>query len=293
MAAFLIPLIGAAVSALGGALGQAFANAGRSEQERLLQSAMDEFGNIDPAKLEAVVTEQLGPSAVATKTNTDPRLTGYQMEGLGGLTEVIDNGGLDPMAQADLNRSMSRASRTAGANINRIQENLDSRGAGNSAAGAVLQATAAQDANQQAHDSGLDAASGAWARRMQALNSRTQQAGQMREQEFGEKARRAEAEDSISRYNADARTSGARYRNQMQQQRWDNDFRTAQAKANAATGKAQQEGVNADRTADMAAGIGAAGGNAVNQWGQAERDDERMKWEEEQNRKYGTRRGVW
>lgn len=285
MGFFWIPLIAAGISAIGGIAGQALANAGRKTQEELLQASMDEFGKIDPAKLEELVTQQLGPSAMATKTQTDPRLTGLQFEGLDQLSETINNGGLDPMARADLYRANAQAGRTAGANINRIQESMDSRGAGNSAAGAVLQAKAAQDASQQAHASGLDAAGMAWQRRMEALGQRTNQAGAMRQQEFGEKARRAEAEDSVARYNADARTAAGRYRNQMAQQTWENKFRTVDAKARAAGGAAEQAGRSADRTADMAAGIGNAAGQAVNQYGQDQRDTERMRWEAEQRQK--------
>lgn len=284
MPIWFAPLIAAGASLLGGVMGQAFAGAGRAKQEQLLQSAMDELGNVDPAKFEQLVAQELGPSAMAG-VSTDPRLTGLQNEGLDGLSDIIDNGGLDPMARADLNRANSMASRTAGGNINRIRENLDSRGAGGSAAGAVLQAKAAQDASQQAHSSGLDAAGMAWQRRMSALGARSQQAGSMRQQEFGEKSRKAEAEDSIARYNADARTSAGRYRNEMAQRRWENDFRTADAKARAAGGLADNAGRTADRTADMGAGFGNAAGQAINQGFQASRDDDRMSWEEEQREK--------
>lgn len=284
---FLAPLIAAGASLLGGALGQAFAGAGRSEQERLLRSAMDELGNIDPAVFEQLVAQELGPSAVATKTQTDPRLTGLQFEGLDELTGIINDGGLDPVARADLYRANAAAGRTAGANINRIQENLDARGAGGSAAGAVLQAKAGQDATQQAYETGLDATARAWDRRMQALNQRTNQAGTMRQQEFGEKARRAEAEDSVARYNADARTAAGRYRNQMAQQAWENRFRTADAKARAAGGMAENAGRNADRTAEMVGKAGEFAGGVINQYGD-------RSWEEEQrekDRKAGFRTG--
>lgn len=282
---FLAPLIGAAASALGGALGEAFASSGRAKQEELLRSAMDELGNIDPVVFEQLVAEQLGPSAVATKTDTDPRLTSLQNEGLDAYSEIINDGGLDPMARADLYRANSAAARTAGAGINRIQQSMDDRGMGNSGASVVLQAKAAQEGAQQAHGSSLDAAARAWERRMQALGQRTGLAGQMRSQEFGEKARRAEAEDSVARYNADSRTAAGRYRDSMKQQQFDNQFRVADAKARAATGRAEQEGRNADRTAGYAQRAGNFVGGVVDQVDQLGQADDYRKWESEEREK--------
>jgi hypothetical protein len=273
-------IIAAGASLIGGAIGEAFKAAGRSKQEQLLQAAMDEFGRIDPAKFEELVTQELGPSAVATKTATDRRLTDEQYEGLDRYGEIVDAGGLDPMAKADLYRANTSAARTAGGNINRIQQSLDDRGMGNSGASVVLRAKAAQDANENAHAGAIDAASGAWARRMQALGAKTGLAGTMRSQEFSEKARRAEAEDSIARYNADARTSAGRYRNGMKQQAWDNQFRVAQAKASAATGQAQTAKQNADDAGNLAVGVGQTVGGAVvdqadRNWQSEEREKDR------------------
>ncbi len=281
---WFLPLIAAGISAIGGAAGQALAGAGRKMQEELLQQAMDEFGNIDPARLKELVAERLGPSALEG-VKTDPRLTQEQYAGLDGLTETINNGGLDLAAQADLNRTTSRASRVGSAAINRIDESMNARGAGGSAAAAVLKAQAAQDASQQAHDSGMDAMGMAWQRRMQALNQRTQQAGNMRTQEYGEKARAAEAADAIERQNAQFRDSAARYNNQMAQQRFQNDVAIASGKAGAARGAADNAGANADRTANIATGIGESAGGAVADY--ADRD-----WQAEEREK-DRRAGVY
>ncbi len=281
---FLPLLIGAAASAIGGGIGEAIKGAGRAKQEELLRQAMDEMGNIDLPTLERLAAEQLGPSALKDVT-TDPRLTQAQYSDLGSLRETVDAGGLDLAAQADLNRATSRASRTAGANINRIQENLDARGAGNSAAGAVLQAQAAQDANQQAHDSAIDAAGAAWQRRMDALGKHASLAGGMRQQEYGEKSRAAEAEDSIARYNADARAAAAKYRNQVAQQAYENQYRVAKDKASMLAGKGERAAADADRTGNIATGIGNTVGTAVNAYGQQSQAEDDRKWQTEENQK--------
>lgn len=281
---WFIPLIASAVSAIGGVVGQGIANMGRAEQERLLAASMDEMGKVDLPKLEALAAEQLGPSAMAS-VKTDPRLTGAQYSDLGQYRDIVNAGGLDLSAQADLNRATSRASRTAGGNINRIQEGLDARGAGNSAAGALLKAQAAQAENQQAHDSGLDAAAAAWQRRMDALGKHTQLAGGMRQQEFGEKARAAEAADAIARQNADYRTAAGRYRNQIAQQQYDNTYGKARDKASILAGVGKNAAEAGREGGNTAAALGNVAGTAINSYAQQSQAEDDRKWEADQRQK--------
>lgn len=279
----MFPLIALGISVLGGALGQAFAASGRASQEQLLRQSMNEIGDIDLPKFKALVAEQLSPSALEG-VKTDPRLTETQYQGLGDYDAIANGGGLDLAAQADLNRSMSKASRAGNVARNSIQADMDARGAGGSAASAVLQAKSAQDTAQQAHDSGLDTAGAAWGRRMEALGKRTGLAGSMRSQEYGEKAKAAEASDSIARQNADYRQSAARYNQSMQQQAYQNALAQAQAKAGVAGQLGGQKAQAGEQAGNMVAGLGNAAAGAVNAGAQQSQAADDRAWEAEQRR---------
>lgn len=271
----MIPLIAAGIAAVGGVVGNILGNMGEAEAHRLIEQAMDATGKIDVPALEALVAEEVGPTALEG-IKTDPRTRDAQYEMLSRMKEMYDGGGMDLEDRANLNRITSQAGRAGRAGANAIQGQMDARGMGGSSASWLLQQKATQDAAQNANQQGLDVAAQAMRRRFEAMRERGNMAGNIRGQEYGEQANLARARDEVSRYNAGARRAAGEYRNQMKQQ----DFANRMGKqgqmnqlAGARAGQASQQAAN---TQNMWAGIGDSAQGAINDYGEwREKRDER------------------
>jgi hypothetical protein len=229
---FSISLLAGGVSVAGTVLGELFSSGRRQEAEAILRAALDEYGQIDLPKLERIVAEQLGPSALES-VKTDPRLRDAQYNALAKLQTIEDSGGLTLEDRAVLNRQLGEANRSAQAQQSSILNSMRARGVGGSGAELALMQANQQGAAQRAADAGLDTAAAAQRRYIDSILQRGEMAGRVRGQEYGEASRAAEAKDLIARYNADARERGARYNNDLMQQRFGNQMQMATARNNA------------------------------------------------------------
>lgn len=263
----MVPLIAAGIAAVGGIVGKILGDMSEGDAQRLIEQAMDATGKIDVPTLEALTAETVGPTAFE-QVKTDQRLKDAQYGVLGRLKELSDQGGMDLEDRANLNRITSKTGRAASASRNAIQGQMDARGMGNSGASWLMQQKAAQDQAENAQQSGLDIAGQAMRRRYQSLQDQAGLAGNIRGQEWGEQSQVAQAKDAAERYNASARESAGRYRNQMVQQNYQNQLaKQAQMNQLAASrsGQKSQQGANDQ---NLWAGLGNAGATAVNAFGQ-------------------------
>ncbi|MDO3651284.1 hypothetical protein, partial [Nocardia mangyaensis] len=228
---------------------------------------------------------------------TDPELSAMQYKNLSQMEEMADTG---LTAQEELDRQMT--SRSTGAQAQARQKQILQQLAQQGQLGGGQQLAAQMMASQQAADrssqEGLAQRAAAEQRRLAAIQSVGQQAGQMRGQEFQEKATKASAIDRFNAKNAANRQEIARrnlerrqgmegqrtalsnqqemYNKQLIGQDYQNRLNKAQAIAAARTGGAQtvlsgNQGMAKD-TASMWGGVGQglaslAGTAAQQGWG--------------------------
>lgn len=253
-----------------GVLGELLSMDDKAEQQRLIRQAMDEFGNIDLPKLEEIAAEQLGPSEMGS-LRADPEMVAAQRASLEELKRLSQSGGLRLEDRAMQNEALGRASRAESAGRQRISEDMAMRGQSGSGAALAMQLQNQQGAAQRGSESAMQAAAQGQRRALDAMLQRGRLAGDMRGQEFSEKARAAEARDSISRWNATARADANRYNAGLAQQGFNNSMSLAGARANTAVGAANHAGQNAQDTRQLAAGVGKAGYDAASGYDDRER----------------------
>lgn len=188
-----------------------------------------EYEGFDP-RLAEIVTA--GDSAF-NDIHIDPRLREDQLETLIGLDEIVEGGGMTAADEANLNRILGQVSQADRGRREAIQQNMGARGMGGSGMDLLAQLDSSQAATDRANQTGLDIAAMAEDRALQALIDRGSMAGGIRNQDFGEAARIAEANDIIDRFNAQLITQGNQwntaegnqygYNNAMNE--WQNDWR--------------------------------------------------------------------
>ncbi len=237
------------------ALGEYMAQQSKEKQQALLQKALAEFGSISPPALQKVIAEQEGPSAMAG-VSSDPESIAAQHAALDALKNISDSGGLTLSDRANLNRTRSSAAGTANSGRQRIAEDMASRGNLDSGAMLAMQLSGNEgSANRQSQED-MDIAGTAQKRALDAIMQRGQLAGHVREQDFGEKSRKAEAADLIARYNSEARSKAQYHNANLPQQGFDNQMRLAQGRATGAAPMASYYGEQAGDQRGFYAGMG-------------------------------------
>jgi hypothetical protein len=251
-------LIGAGVQILGGVAGEAFSAQDRETQQRLLQQATDAYGKVNLPKLQQLVGEQVGPSELS-KVGGDPELQQAQRGALDEIMRVARSGGMTLEDKANLNRVQNKVARTESAGRNRISEDMAARGISGGGAELAMQLANNQQASQQASENGLETAAAAQHRALDAMMQGGRLAGDIRGQDYNEKARAAEAQDMINRYNADSRSRAAQYNAGLAQQQYENEMRQAQGKAGGLREQSAAAGQRAQDTRSLWNGLGTAG----------------------------------
>ncbi len=259
-------LVGAGISGLGGLIGELFSGPQRAEAERLMRQAMDTEGNVDMPQFEKLIAQKLGPSALE-KIRTDPRLEQAQYSAMDKLQGIENAGGLTLADRANMNKLMGQAARQNSAGRAQIQAEMDARGTGNSGAALAMQLQRQSDAGDRAAQIGMDTAGKAQARYFDSVMARGEMGGKMRSQEYSEKARAAEANDLINRWNASQQTNAFQYNQGQQQLDYQNRQGKASRKAAALRAQAGQTSANADRTGKMIGGVAAGVGNGFAGYG--------------------------
>ncbi len=247
----------------------------RLEDNRKLWESL---GSLDPkdlaAKLDGYVQQGVispeqaqeflqGPSAMEG-VSTDPRLAEAQNRALSSLQEIGEDGGMTAQDRANLARISTEEAVRARGNQDAIRENAQARGAGGSGL-ELLQSMQNQQSNaNRASQRDLDVAGMAQNRALQALQQGGALAGNIRGQEFGEGAQKAQAEDAISRFNAQTKGNVDQVNVAARNQAAINNLAAKQAAANSqvdAANKTAQNAVDA-RLAARADEVGLVKGRA-------------------------------
>lgn len=232
------------------------------KQLALLQKQLADIANVPLPELQKAVAEQLGPSSVAG-IQRDEGLRAKQMEALQAYENLANSGGLSTADKIGIEEANAAADNADRRRRQSILAELAGRGQLDSGAGLVASLSSAQDAANRGRASANDAARSAERRRLEALDAMAGMSGKMRDQDFGEKLRKAQAQDEFMKWNAGARQQANAYNLGLPQQQFENQLRKEGAKAGAVGGLSnfytnQQQQIRSDAAAKSQA-IGAAG----------------------------------
>jgi len=229
-----------------------------------------------------------------------PELQEAQMDA---LSSIMERGkvGLTDMERAELNQIREQVQTDAQAKAEQIIQQMAARGQSSPLLEAVLQQKAAQDSADRASMEGDRLVAMATQNALAAMSQGGQMAGQMQQQQFGRNLARAEAEDKFNLQDWAAknarqsrnidRTNIAQQQNLSEQQRiadentrmenterlrmeqakrnfWRDKLNRAQAYMGAGAQQADAYSRDADRKAQMFAGMGSAIGQGLNAYSQ-------------------------
>lgn len=215
--------------------------------------------------------------------------------------------GLTAVDKAALNQVRSEVERDAQAKQASILQNMAQRGMGGSGAELAASLSGAQSADQIRSEQADRLAAQAQTAALSAMSQAGTMAGNIRSQDFSEANTRAEAQDALSKWNAQnsqstqqrniasknaaaasnlsnkqslANTNTQLYntelarQNEAKRQAYMDKLALAQSKASALTGQANYAQGQADRTASQVAGIGSGVGQGVAAYSQNQSQNE-------------------
>lgn len=241
----VVPGIGTAIGAIGGGilgfLGGKDDNSGemlRQQMEAASKIPLPVLKEYYPELYQKVVqinpeietATNLGPSEMQG-ISTDPGLRQAQLNALNKLSSIGEAGGRDAQFMADQSRLESDINSNTQGQVGAIQQNMATRGLSGGMSEMVARNQAAQaGANRQAQ-MGMDQKAQADQRALQALMQSGQLGGQMQSQDFNQQSAKAQASDSISRFNAqnmqNVNSANVQARNNAQLQNANNAQKTA------------------------------------------------------------------
>jgi len=165
------------------------------------------YEGIDPRLADVAEVDRSDMNNVSV----DPRLKDTQMASLSALEDIANSGGLTMADKAALNSIQSEVGQADRGRRDAIKQNMAMRGMGGSGMELLQMLDSSQDATTRANQSGMDIAGMAQQRALDALMSGGNMAGNIRNQDFGEQSRVAEANDVIARFNAQNTNQGNQF----------------------------------------------------------------------------------
>lgn len=183
-----------------------FSDGGAAQYNRGDDLAWQDLGELD----------RQGPSAY-NDIVTDPRYKDNEMEALRQL-EVQSKDGYSARDRADLARVEQNASRANKGRQGAIQNQMESRGLGGSGLDFALKQQAAQDSAEMEAMSGLEKNAQMQDRKQAAAAQLGGLSSQLQGRDFNQAAQKANATDSISRFNTQNSNTRLQYNNQGQNQ---------------------------------------------------------------------------
>lgn len=154
-------------------------------------------GTVTPEQISAVDQD---PSAY-NNISLDPEGKQAQRNALAAYQNIIDNGGSDAEAKLAMQNVVDDAQRQSQGAQGAIQQQAQATGNGGGDFALTQKAIAAQGASNNAATQGMQAAAIAQANRQKALESMATLGGNMDAADFSQKARAADAQDSINAVN--------------------------------------------------------------------------------------------
>lgn len=253
----MLPLLigGMAAQVGGGLLGYFLSKGDQKTADRLEREALAKYGEVTEETI-AKVAPQLIPPTELAKIQADPAYKEAQLGSFDALQAIIDGGGMTASDDAALNKVNNRLAEQENVARSRIQSEMDSRNIGGSGTELALLRASGQDKLQRQSEASMDQFGRAQDRAFDAIMSKGQMAGQMRGQDFGEKAQVASAQDAINRFNTGVNNTHQYW---MADQRMNN----AGVQLGGVQRQADQKRRNAQDTRQTIAGVGQGIGQAA------------------------------
>lgn len=172
-----------------------------------------------PLKLEELSPEQLQylQQSDLAKVSTDPRFKDAQLAALQALEERSKTG-LTAQDEADMYKLQRNVSTQNRGRMGAIQNNMAVRGMSGSGMDALMQLQANQDATDREALAAMEKAGQSQNMKLSATQQLGQMGTQMRNQDFGEQAQKAQAQDAINRFNTSTRNTALGNNNQVRNQ---------------------------------------------------------------------------
>lgn len=241
-----------ALPIIGGLIAQAVSAGDQDKANQLRAYAQSMYGPDALNQLNAVQSQSMGPSAMGG-VNADPQAVEMQREALRGLQEGANTRGLTAAEQADFDQAQNEAGQYEAGQRGAIIDNANARGIGGSGFELASRLAAEQGGAMRASQAAQQAAAAAARRQALAQMQLGQQAGQFREQGFGEGAQKAQAADAVSRFNTQNSNDFAKWRYGQQADIRNHAYDAAQTRAD-------QYSQNAQNTRDAFTGAGSTAG---------------------------------
>jgi hypothetical protein len=229
-----------------------FGSGGSDKADKMRQNAIDAFNSIKTPELSAlqvqlndyvnagkITPEQAEATLLGSNAfnaiQTDPSLAGAQKQALASLQNVGTSGGLTAIDKAQLQDITDQQNQEARGRNEAVLSRANERGMGGSDISTVNQLLNEQSAADRASRAGTDVAANAQVRALQAMQAAGTTAGQIRGQEYGEAAAKAESQNAVDKFNAQTSNQTNLFNTQTSNAAQAANLANAQAIANANT----------------------------------------------------------
>lgn len=247
--------IGSSILGIGGAaFSEWWAGADEKKKQALLEQAQQIYSSMSPPDLDRLKAEQMGPSA-AQNVPSDYGNKGARNAALQRIIEMGSQGGLDAGSVLALEQARRAGAAQAAQGAAAVQQGFARRGLGG-AGEAVLAQQAQQAGAQNASMQGLQAASDARSRALQALAQGGGMAQQAESADSQQALARAAAMDRIAEFNARVRQDTNQFNAGQQQQEWQNRLGLADRQYGATRARAGDFETEAERKRRIVGGVG-------------------------------------
>lgn len=237
-----------------------------AEARALLEKALARFEEIPLPEQTEVDPAMLGPSEMGGVT-ADPALKAAQIAALNKMGLIEESGGLTLEDRAALAQIQGDLSRNESAGRAQIANQMDARGMGNSGAALAMSLSNQQNSAQRAGQAGMNTAAQAQRRYLDSIMARGKMAGSMRDQDFGERSKAAQAKDEFARYNNASTQKSQYYNADNPYRKFDAQMKVTGARAGMDKALSGDSSVGAQRDRQFWAGLGQT-------WADANRDDD-------------------
>ena len=173
------------------------------EEQKIVLEELRSAGQLTP-ELEQTITQ--GDSEYKN-ISSDPRLKDAQLAALSELQDIGSAGGMRAVDKARFNEMTGELNRNEKANRDAIMQDFARRGEASSGNSLAAQLMNQQGSAERASQRGMELKAQAEQQALEALMKGGDLAANMQSNEFNQKARAADAQDSINRFNATNRQS--------------------------------------------------------------------------------------
>lgn len=154
-------------------------------------------GTMTPAQAQAAIQQQSALNGITV----DPATMNAQMQSLTQLQQIASSGGMTAQDKAQLQQINSQVNAQNAGRQLAVQQQAQQQGEGGSGFELAAKLSSAQNANNAANQAGTQVAANAQQRALQAIQQSGQLGGQIQQEQFGEAATKAAAQDAVNQFN--------------------------------------------------------------------------------------------